>query len=215
VEICDYVHRYLIEIAKYICKHSASMNVYYLPYNTNNKRVSENQTGSMANIVDDYTGKKQKTQQSTMSEITHHHHNKGDDPFNYSHDTCPTCQDRLIVESDVEGCESRICCECCDFGCPECQCRWDEVEEWVENFLQDDNILSKLKDEEITASRARNLLYKFLIRVYCGPLGKGVRMELPDDRCLKGVRPQLKSKDRNKEYTGFKPVSKCSKSSSD
>ena len=152
--------------------------------------------------------------QSTMSEVTHHHDNKGDDPFNYSHDTCPTCQDRLIVESDVEGCESRIFCECCDFGCPECQCRWDEVEELVENFLEDDNILSKLKDEEITASRARNLLYKFLIRVYCGPLGKGVRMELPDC-CLKGVRSQLKSKDRNEEYTGFKPVYKRSKSSSD
>ena len=176
--------------------------------------MSENQAGSMANIVDDYTGKKQKTQQSTMSEVTHHHDNKGDDPFNYSHDTCPTCQDLLIVESDVEGCESRIFCECCDFGCPECQCRWDEVEELVENFLEDDNILSKLKDEEITASRARNLLYKFLIRVYCGPLGKGVRMELPD--CfLKVVQSLLKSKDRNKEYTGFKTVSKRSKSSCD
>ena len=113
-----------------------------------------------------------------------------------------------------DGCESRIFCECCDFGCPECQCQWAEVEEVMEIFLEDDNILSKLKDEEITASRARNLLYKFLFRVYCGPLGKGVRMELPDC-CLKGVRSQLKSKDRNEEYTEFKPVSKCSKSSSD
>ena len=41
-----------------------------------------------------------------MSEISHHHDDKGDDPFNYSHDTCPTCQDLLIVESDVEGCDN-------------------------------------------------------------------------------------------------------------
>ena len=50
--------------------------------------------------------RKTKKAKSTMSEISHHHDDKGDDPFNYSHDTCPTCQDLLIVESDVEGCDN-------------------------------------------------------------------------------------------------------------
>ena len=148
-----------------------------------------------------------KKQQSTMSEITHQNDDNGNDEFNYSHDSCPTCQDRLIVESYVEGCEDRIFCECCDFCCPECQCRWDEVEELVEKFLEGESILTRLKDEDITASRARNLLYKFLIRVFSGPLGKGVRMQLPDC-CLKGVRSLLKNKDPNEGYTGFKPTSK-------
>jgi hypothetical protein len=106
--------------------------------------------------------------------------------LNYSRDTCPMCQDRSIVEWDLEGCDHLIFCECCDFCCTECQCRWDEVEELVENFFEDDFILTRMKDEDIMASRARNFLYKLLIRVYCGPLGKGVRMELPNC-CLKGV----------------------------
>jgi hypothetical protein len=87
----------------------------------------------------------------------------------------------------------------------------------VENFLEDDFILTRMKFDDITASRACNLLYKFLIRVYCGPfLGKCIRMELPDC-CLKGVWSlvSLKNKEPNKVYTGFKPVFKCSKSSSD
>ena len=127
-------------------------------------------------------------QQSTMSEITHHNDDNGNNKFNYSHDSCcPTCQDRLIVESTVEGCDDRIFCEYCDFGCPKCQCRWDEVKELVEKFLEGEFILSRVKDEDITASRgSRKLLYKFLIRVFCGPLGKGVRMQIPDC-CLKGV----------------------------
>ena len=152
-----------------------------------------------------------------MSEITHQNDDNGNDEFNYSHDSCPTCQDRLIVESYVEGCEDCIFCECCDFCCPECQCRWDKVEELVEKFLEGESILTRLKDEDITASRARNLLYKFLIRVFSGPLGKGVRMQLPDC-CLKGVRSLLKNKDPNEVFTGFKPTSKrskCSKSIND
>ena len=100
------------------------------------------------------------------------------------------------------------------FG-PECQCWWDEVEELVEKYLDDDCILTRMKAEDITPSRARNLLYKFLIRAFCGPLGKGIRKELPDC-CLKGVWSLLKNKDTNEEYTdGFKHVSKRSKSSSD
>ena len=50
------------------------------------------------------TGKKQKKQQSTMSEITHQNDDNGNDEFNCSQYSCPTCQERLIVESYVEGC---------------------------------------------------------------------------------------------------------------
>ena len=58
-----------------------------------------------------------------MSENTHHlDKNNGVIEFNCSHDSCPICQDRLIVESEVQGCEDCIFCECCDFCCPECQC---------------------------------------------------------------------------------------------
>ena len=95
-------------------------------------------------------------------------------------------KDRLIVESELEGNEACIFCECCDFGCPECQCRWDEVKQLMEKFLEDDFILTRMKDEDITPAKARNLVYKFLIRTFCGPLGKGVWQELPDC-CLKGV----------------------------
>jgi hypothetical protein len=64
---------------------------------------------------------------------------------------------------------------------------WDEVEELVEKFLEGEIILIRLKDEDITASsRARNHVFKFSIRVFCGPLGKGVRIEIRDC-CLKGV----------------------------
>ena len=87
-----------------------------------------------------------------MSEISHHNDDNGNDEFKYSHDSCPTCQDSLIVESAVEGCEDRIFCEYCDFGCPKCQCRWDEVEELVEKFLEGESVLSRVKDEDITAS---------------------------------------------------------------
>ena len=78
----------------------------------------------MANIADDYVLVRNKqTQQSTMSENTHHLDNNGVVEFNYSHDTSsPTCQDQLIVESEVEGCGDCIFCECCDFCCPGCQC---------------------------------------------------------------------------------------------
>ena len=100
-------------------------------------------------------------QQSTMSQITHHKDDNGNDEFYYSHDSCLTCQNRLIVELAVEGCEDCIFCEYCDFGCPNCQCRWDEVEELVKIFLEGESFFSRVKDEDITASRARNLLYQF------------------------------------------------------
>ena len=58
-------------------------------------------------------------------------------------------------------------------------------------FLEGESILSRLKDGDIMASRTRNLLYTVLIRFCCGPLGKGVRMELLD-YCLKGVRSLLR-----------------------
>jgi hypothetical protein len=44
----------------------------------------------------------------------------------------------------------------------------------VEKYLEGDYILTKIKAEDITPSRALNLLYKFLIRAFCGPLGKGI-----------------------------------------
>ena len=97
------------------------------------------------------------------------------------------------------------------FG-PECQCWWDEVEELVEKYLDDDCILTRMKAEDITPSRARNLLYKLLIRAFCGPLGKGIRKELPDC-CLKWVWSLEKKRTPKKCYiVGFKPSSKLSKS---
>ena len=102
-----------------------------------------------------------------MSEISHHNDDNGNDEFNYSHDSCPTCQDRLTVESAVEGSEDHIFCKYCDFGCPKCQCQWDAVEELVEKFLEGESILSRVKDEDIRASRARNLLYKWSIGKKC------------------------------------------------
>ena len=64
----------------------------------------------MANIVDaDYVPVRNKqTQQFTISENTHHLDNNGVVESNYSYDNCLTCQDRLIVESEVEGCEDCI-----------------------------------------------------------------------------------------------------------
>ena len=60
----------------------------------------------------------------------------------------------------------------------------------------------QIKDEDIMASsRARHHLYKFLIRVYCGPLGKGVRMEI-SDCCLKGGQSLLKN---TVSWRGFNP----------
>jgi hypothetical protein len=51
----------------------------------------------MANIVDDYTPVRNKQmQQSTMSENTHHLEKNGIFEFNYSHDTFPTYQKRLV-----------------------------------------------------------------------------------------------------------------------
>jgi hypothetical protein len=44
----------------------------------------------------------------------------------------------------------------------------------------------------MASSRARHRLYTFLIRVYCGPLGKGVRMEI-FVCCLKGGQSLLKN----------------------
>jgi hypothetical protein len=120
-----------------------------------------------------------------MREISHHHDDKGDDPFNYSHDTCPTCQDLLIVESDVERCNNASSANAVILVALNVSA--DGMKSKRRKVFEDDLILTRMKDEDIPAwSRARNLLYNFLIRVYCGPLGKGVRMELPDC-CLKGV----------------------------
>ena len=42
-----------------------------------------------------------------------------------------------------------------------------------------------MKDKTLShAPRAHNVVYKFLITVFCGPLGKGVWKELPDFKIL-------------------------------
>ena len=113
-----------------------------------------------------------------MRKTKHHNDENGDDKFNYIHDSCPTCQDRLIMELGVERCESHIFYECCDFSCPECQCWWDDVEELVEKLLEGESILSRLKDEDITASRARKSSVQVFNQSFLQAIGK---------RCLDGT----------------------------
>ena len=125
-----------------------------------------------------------------------------------------TCIDRDIVESEVAGCGNRIFCECCDFACPECQCRWDEMEELVKQNMETELVqLLRLDEDAITPGQGRNLINKFIVKTFCGSLGKGIWKELPDC-CLKGVCSLLKNKDHKEEYTGFQPVSKKFKHSS-
>ena len=69
LEICAYIHRFLFEFNKYIHKRSPSLNVY-IPYHTINIYVSD-ELAAAWQIFLMTTGKKQKKQQSTMSEITH------------------------------------------------------------------------------------------------------------------------------------------------
>ena len=79
--------------------------------------------------------------------------------------------------------------------------------------MEADLVQLRLDEDVITPGQGRNLIYKFLVKTFCGSLGKGIRMELPD--CwLKGVRLLLKNKDHNEDYTGFQPVSKKIKHSS-
>ena len=68
LEICAYIHRFLFEFNKYIHKRSPSLNVY-IPYHTINIYVSDELAAWQILLMT--TGKKQKKQQSTMSEITH------------------------------------------------------------------------------------------------------------------------------------------------
>ena len=100
-----------------------------------------------------------------------------------------------------------------DFACPECQCRWDEMEELVEQYMEADLVQLRLDEDVITPGQGRNLIYKFLVKTFCGSLGKGICMELPDC-CLKGVHSLLKNKDPKEKYTGYQPVSKRIKQSS-
>ena len=80
-------------------------------------------------------------------------------PLPYNHVPCPTCIDRDIVESEVAGCGNRIFCECCDFACPECQCRWDEMEELVEQYMEADLVQLRLDEDVITPARPRKKPY--------------------------------------------------------
>ena len=134
-------------------------------------------------------------------------------PLPYNHVPCPICVDRVIDKSEVAGCGNRIFCECCDFACPECQCQWDEMEELVEHYTEMDLVQLRLDEDAITPGQGRNIIYKFLVKTFCGSLGKGIRMELPDC-CLKGVWSLFKNKDPKEKYTGYQPVSKRIKQSS-
>ncbi len=86
------------------------------------------------------------------------------------------------------------------------------MEELVEQYMETNLVQLRLDEDIITPGQGRNLIYKFLVKTFCGSLGKGIRMELPD-RCLKGVRLLLKNKDPKDEYTGYQPVSKSIKHS--
>ena len=134
-----------------------------------------------------------------MSEFTHHLDNNGVFKFNCSHhDTFPTCQGWWILVG-IGGMWSMhhlwmlrswmsVLMVWSRRGCGE--------------VLEDDFILTRMKDEDITPSRARNFIFKFSIRTFCGPLGKVIRQELPDC-CLKGVRHFLKNKDQTKSTLAF------------
>ena len=82
-----------------------------------------------------------------------------------------------------------------DFACPECQCRWDEMEELVKQYMEADLVQLRLDEDVITPGQGRNLIYKFLVKTFC-------------------VCSLLKNKDHKEEYTGFQPVSKKFKHSS-
>ena len=75
------------------------------------------------------------------------------------------------------------------------------MEELVEQYMEADLVQLRLDEDVITPGQGRNLIYKFLVKLFCASLGKeGIRMELPDC-CLKGVCSLLKNKDRNGERT--------------
>ena len=104
-------------------------------------------------------------------------------PLPYNHVPCPTCVDCDIVESEVAGCGNCIFCECCDFACPECQCRWDEMEELVEQYMEADLVQLRLDEDVITPGQGRNLIYKLRIilhtnkewQIYKRTLSKNVK----------------------------------------
>ena len=87
------------------------------------------------------------------------------------------------------------------------------MEELVEHYTEMDLVQLRLDEDAITPGQGRNIIYKFLVKTFCGSLGKGIRMELPDC-CLKGVWSLFKNKDPKEKYTGYQPVSKRIKQSS-
>ena len=136
----------------------------------------------------------------------------------YNHDSCPTCsyQDRLIVESDVEGgMWGSHLLRVLRFLLP----TWKSVPMgWSrrvggEVFGRWSIITRLMKDEGIMASsRAHN---QCLIRVFFVPFGKGVRMQLSwllfegNSISFEEQRP------KRSVSTGFQPGAKRYKSSSD
>ena len=74
-----------------------------------------------------------------------------------------------------------------------------EMEGLVKQSMETDLVHIQLEEDVITSGLAKNLVYKFLVKTFCGSLGKGNHMELPE--CyLQGVRSLLKNKD-HKERT--------------
>ena len=73
--------------------------------------------------------------------------------------------------------------------------------------METDLVQLRLDKDAIKPGLGRNLIYKFLVKKFCGSLGKDICMELPDC-CLKGVWSLLKNKDPKEQDTGYQPVSK-------
>ena len=68
------------------------------------------------------------------------------------------------------------------------------MEELVKQYMETDLVHIQLEEDVITSGLAKDLVYKFLVKTFCGSLGKGNHMELPE-YCLQGVRSLLKNKD--------------------
>ena len=95
-----------------------------------------------------------------MSEISHHHDDKGDDPLNYSHDTCPTCQDLLlIVESELEGCEARKFCACCDLVALNVSAKGMKSKSWWRSFW----MMISFSPQEWRMNTSRHLKHKRIL----------------------------------------------------
>ena len=130
--------------------------------------------------------------------------------FNYSHDICPTCQDLLlIVESELEGCEARKFCACCDLVALNVSAKGMKSKSWWRSFW----MMISFSPQEWRMNTSRHLKHKRILSTsfwseFCVDHCEKVFVrKLPGWCCLKVVRSLLKIKHPNEEYTGFKPFS--------